>query len=185
MTLENYNYRTNPLFLRNQFDEKGDDKYKIPNIPKAEFTDSDFLGLLLLGFDRTKADDTKYNERMVHFFLYDYKFEGIWKNPDKYIEKLKPYKAVLSPDFSMYREMNPIIQLYNTFRNRFCGAYLASKGIKVIPTVSWGNENTFNFCFCGFISYYISEVIQFSLIYKQFRFRLSSDAYKYTITLNF
>ena len=86
---------------------------------------------------------------MIHFFLYDYKFEELWENPDKYIEKLKPYKAVLSPDFSMYREMNPTIQLYNTFRNRFCGAYLASKGIKVIPTVSWGNENTFDFCFLG------------------------------------
>ncbi len=149
MTVDNYNYRTNPLFLRNQFDEKGDSKYKIPNIPKAELQDSDFEGLLLLGFDRAKADDTKYNGRMIHFFLYDYKFENIWKNPNKYIEKLKPYKAVLSPDFSMYREMNPTIQLYNTFRNRFCGAYLASKGIKVIPTVSWGDENTFDFCFLG------------------------------------
>ena len=45
MTLENYNYRTDPLFLRNQFDKKGDGRYKIPQIPKAEFTDSDFLGL--------------------------------------------------------------------------------------------------------------------------------------------
>ncbi len=149
MTLENYNYRTNPLFLRNQFDKEGDGEHKIPNIPKAELVDSDFIGLLLLGFDRAKSDDTKYNDRMVHFFLYDYKFEGIWRNPDKYIEKLKPYKAVLSPDFSMYREMNPTMQLYNTFRNRFCGAYLASKGIKVIPTVSWGDENTFDFCFLG------------------------------------
>lgn len=149
MTLENYNYRTDPLFLRNQFDEKGDGRYKIPQIPKAEFTDSDFFGLLLLGFDRAKADDKKYNDRMVHFFLYDYKFEGVWKTPEKYIEKLKPYKAVLSPDFSMYREMSPTIQLYNTFRNRFCGAYFASKGLRVIPTVSWGDEDTFDFCFLG------------------------------------
>lgn len=28
-------------------------------------------------------------------------------------------------------------------------AYLAEKGIKVIPTVSWGLENTFDFCFNG------------------------------------
>ena len=149
MTLENYNYRTNPLFLRNQFDEKGDSKHKIPVIPKVEFNDSDFFGLLLLGFDKAKANDKKNNGRIVHFFLYDYKFECIWKDPDSYIEKLKPYKAVLSPDFSMYCEMNPTIQLYNTFRNRFCGAYLADKGIKVIPSISWGNENTFDFCFLG------------------------------------
>lgn len=86
---------------------------------------------------------------MVHFFLYEYKFERVWKNPDADIEKLKRYSAVLSPDFSMYLEMTPIMQLYNTFRNRWCGAYFASKGIKVIPTISWGDTNTFDFCFEG------------------------------------
>lgn len=147
MTLENYNYRTSPLLLRNQFD--GDGLFQIPMIPKAEFTDEDFKGLLLLGFDRTHLEDNRHLERMVHFFLYDYKFERVWKNPDSDIEKLKRYKAVLSPDFSMYLEMNPTMQLYNTFRNRWCGAYFASKGIRVVPTVSWGGENTFNFCFDG------------------------------------
>lgn len=49
----------------------------------------------------------------------------------------------------MYIEMNKALQLYNTFRNRWCGAYLASKDIKVIPTVNWGDENTFEFCFDG------------------------------------
>ena len=149
MTLENYNYRTDPLFLRNQFDQASQGKYKIPIIPKAEFSSDDFFDLLLIGFDKAKANDINFTDRMVHFFLYDYNFEGIWKNPDKYIEKLKPYKAVLSPDFSMYIEMNPSMQVYNTFRNRFCGAYLASKGLKVIPTVSWGDESTFEFCFLG------------------------------------
>lgn len=42
---------------------------------------------------------------MVHFFLYDYKFERVWKHPDQDVEKLKRYRAILSPDFSMYREM--------------------------------------------------------------------------------
>ena len=149
MTIENFNYRTSPLFLRNQFDKSSDGVLKIPTIPKAEFEDEDFKDLLLLGFDRAKADDTAMLDRMVHFFLYDYKFERVWKAPEKCIDKLRRYKAMLSPDFSMYREMNPVIQLYNTFRNRWCGAYFAEKGIKVIPTVSWGDENTFDFCFSG------------------------------------
>ncbi|MBQ6818076.1 MAG: DUF4417 domain-containing protein [Clostridia bacterium] len=149
MTLENFEYRTSPLFLRNQFDESSEGGFKIPVIPKGDFAESDFEQLLLLGFDRAKANDTKLNNRMVHFFLYDYKFERVWKAPDKIIEKLKPYRGVLSPDFSMYREMNPTMQLYNTFRNRWCGAYFASKGLRVIPTISWGDENTFDFCFLG------------------------------------
>ncbi|MBR3593616.1 MAG: DUF4417 domain-containing protein [Clostridia bacterium] len=149
MTLENYKYRTDPFFLRNQFDLKSDGKYRIPIIPKASFSDEDFKDLLLIGFDRIKADDQKLQKRMVHFFLYDYKFEKIWKKPDEALKKLKSYKAVLSPDFSMYLEMNTAIQLYNTFRNRWCGAYLASKGLKVVPTVNWGNTETFDFCFLG------------------------------------
>lgn len=86
---------------------------------------------------------------MVHFFLYDYRFERVWKNPDNDIEKLSRYRAVLSPDFSMYLEMAPVMQLYNVFRNRWCGAYWASKGIRVVPTVNWGDESTFDFCFEG------------------------------------
>jgi len=78
---------------------------------------------------------------MVHFFLYDYRFERVWKNPDSDIEKLSRYRAVLSPDFSMYLEMAPVMQLYNVFRNRWCGAYWASKGIRVIPSVNWGDES--------------------------------------------
>lgn len=49
----------------------------------------------------------------------------------------------------MYIEMNENMQRYNTFRNRWVGAYLANKGIRVIPTISWGLENTFDFCFNG------------------------------------
>ena len=41
------------------------------------------------------------------------------------------------------------LQMYNTFQNRWCGAYLVSKGIPVIPTVSWGDKSTFDFCFEG------------------------------------
>ena len=45
--------------------------------------------------------------------------------------------------------MAPVMQMYNVFRNRWCGAYWASKGIRVIPTVNWGDESTFDFCFDG------------------------------------
>ncbi|MBE6914907.1 MAG: DUF4417 domain-containing protein, partial [Ruminococcaceae bacterium] len=122
---------------------------QIPIIPKFEERPGDFDELLLIGFDKTHLEDNNHLDRMVHFFLYDYRFERVWKNPDNDIEKLSRYRAVLSPDFSMYLEMAPVMQLYNVFRNRWCGAYWASKGIRVIPTVNWGDESTFDFCFEG------------------------------------
>lgn len=147
MTEENYNYRTSQALLRNQFPGKG--KLQIPIIPKFEARAGDFDDLLLIGFDKTHLEDQNHLDRMVHFFLYDYRFERVWKNPDNDIEKLSRYRAVLSPDFSMYIEMAPVMQLYNVFRNRWCGAYWASKGLRVIPTVNWGDESTFEFCFQG------------------------------------
>lgn len=59
MTLENYNYRTDPLFLRNQFDYAAQGKLKIPCIPESVFVDDDFNNLLFIGFDRAKADEGK------------------------------------------------------------------------------------------------------------------------------
>lgn len=123
MTTENCKYRMG--LLKNEFDAKAKGKFKIPEIPKAKLSDADFENLLLIGFDRTNKQ--KDLDRMVHFFLYDYKFERVWKDPEGCIERLKNYKAVLSPDFSMYIQMNPVMQLYNTFRNRTADAYFALK----------------------------------------------------------
>ena len=102
-------YDWRKLQFRNQFPGKG--KLKIPIIPKFQEKAGDFDDLLLIGFDKTHLEDQNHLDRMVHFFLYDYRFERVWKNPDNDIEKLSRYLAVLSPDFSMYLEMAPVMQL--------------------------------------------------------------------------
>ena len=148
MSLENFNYLSNPLFLRNQFADYSD-KFGIPVIQKSQFSSCELQDLRLIGFNQIKKDNGSHANRMVHFFLYDYLFETIWKDPQPFIEHLSKYAGVLSPDFSMYIEMPAAMQLYNTFRNRWCGAYLQSKGIRVIPAINWGTEKSFDFCFAG------------------------------------
>lgn len=134
-------FRTNQMFLRNQF--VGDGVFEIPKIEKEEI---DLENIELIGYDKLNEDETN---KTVHFFLDDYKFEAIWNDPEPRVEKLKKYKSVLSPNYSIYTEMPLSLKVYNTFRSRWCGAYLQSKGIKVIPTVAWGEPNTFWFCFDG------------------------------------
>ena len=46
-------------------------------------------------------------------------------------------------------DMPILLQMYSTFKNRYCGAYFQSLGIKVIPTISWSDERSFEFCFDG------------------------------------
>lgn len=134
-------FRMNPMLLRNQFDKNG--TFEIPMIQKEEVS---LENLALIGYDKLSSGKS---DQIVHFFLDDYKFEVIWNNPEPRIERLSTFRAVLSPQFSLYSEMPVAIQIYNTFRSRWCGAYLQSKGISVIPSVVWGEPDTFWFCFDG------------------------------------
>lgn len=40
-------------------------------------------------------------------------------------------------------------QLESVVKNRWVGAYWQSKGLTVIPTISWGGPRSFDFCFDG------------------------------------
>lgn len=137
-------FRSNPLFMRNQF--KGVGIFEMPVIQKQSIDLSNFS---LIGFDHTKKADPNGAESYVHFFLDDYKFETIWSRPDSHLERLFSYKGVLSPQFSAYYSMPFSLQIYNTFRSRWCGAYLQAKGITVIPTVYWGLPQSYWYCFDG------------------------------------
>lgn len=79
--------------------------------------------------------DTDPEGKAVHFFVDDYQFERVWNNPDAYIEKLKQYVCVASPDFSPYGDMPLALQLYNHYRKHWCAAYWQMQGITVIPTI--------------------------------------------------
>ena len=41
------------------------------------------------------------------------------------------------------------MKIWNVYRSRQIGAYYQARGIKVIPTISWAEEDTFEFCFLG------------------------------------
>ena len=55
----------------------------------------------------------------------------------------------MSPDFSTYTDFPKAIQIYNHYRKHWVGAYLQMYGIDVIPTISWSDKNSFEWCFDG------------------------------------
>ncbi len=134
-------FRNNPMFLRNQFD--GDGIFQMPLIKKDTI---DIKNISFVGYD--KLSEKEY-DKIVHFFLDDYKFEVMWNNPEPRIDKLSKYKVVLTPQFSLFTEMPIGLKIYQTFKNRWCGAYFQSKGIKTIPSLAWGDSDTYWFCFDG------------------------------------
>ena len=86
---------------------------------------------------------------IAHFYYDDYKFISAWREPDKYIERLQRFKAVIAPDFSLYTDFPITLQILSCYRRQWCGAYWQSLGIDVIPDVVWGTKESFRFCFDG------------------------------------
>lgn len=88
----------------------------------------------------------------VHSFADDYCFDGpsgIWWDTERHRKILSSFAGVLSPDYSVYTDSGRIPQLWNVYRSRLVGCQFQSWGLNVIPTVSWGAEDTFDFCFKG------------------------------------
>ena len=102
-------------------------------------------GLMGFNYALTSGDYSKG----IHFYVDDYQFERIWNDPHKYIEILRPYDCVLTPDFSLYMDMPMSMKIWNVFRSRLIGQMMQDEGLTVIPTVSWAEPETFDFCFDG------------------------------------
>jgi hypothetical protein len=119
-------------------------KYDFPVVKKQRI---DLEGLKLIRYSSTVEHEYDDNDATVHFFEYDDRFDEIWRNPKAYLEKLGQYRQLISPDFSMYTNMALALQVFNTFRNRWLGAYWQENGFTVIPSVSWSDEWSFEFCF--------------------------------------
>jgi hypothetical protein len=118
-------------------------EYGIPEIMPEEYKPCEWIGF------NYAANTTKRAGKGVHFFLDDYQFERVWNNPDRYIEVLRDYEYVLSPDFSMYIDFPKAMQIYNHYRKHWCAAYMQMNGLRVIPTIAWSDESSFEWCFDG------------------------------------
>ncbi len=141
---EKQNAQHKRMLVRNELQTVG--KFQIPLIRKQEI---DFDTISLLSYVQTKATDEENAYKTIHFFTHDWLFDKVYDKAFDEAEKLKQYYALLSPDFSMFTDMPLALQISSVFKNRWCGAYWQSLGLTVIPTVSWGDERSFEFCFDG------------------------------------
>lgn len=140
---ENERHRTNDTYnLDLVNNEKAEGFYQMPIIKNDKFIPDD-----LIGFNYAKT--SKEKNVGIHFYLDDYQFERVWNNKEKYIDILKQYQCILSPDFSLYMDMPMPMKIWNIYRSRAIGQYYQEQGIKVIPTISWAEKETFEFCFDG------------------------------------
>ena len=110
---------------------------------------SDKIPNRLIPFSKAMEQSTTDFNQWVMFYEHDKKFERFWNRPKKYLDKLKRFNGVVSPDFSLYRNMPLVMQMWNTYRNRALSVWLQDNSIDVIPNVRFNDERTYDFCFDG------------------------------------
>lgn len=137
--------RNHALFKRNEYDTTG--RWQIPIIRRQEI---DLKDLDLIAYSDIRSNDNESNcKKGVHFFIDDYRFEGIYRNPQKSLSRLSQYRFLLTPDYSTYSDMNLWRQMESVAHSRWVGAFWQSNGLAVIPTVCWSDARSYNFCFDG------------------------------------
>jgi len=116
--------------------------YEFPLLKRTHYTPEKAIP-----FDR--ATRTTQYDNWVHFYIHDRQFECVWNNPKQYLNLLKRFAGVITPDYSLYRSLPLAMQIWNTYRNRSIAYWLQSNGVNIIPNIRWGDERTYAFAFEG------------------------------------
>ncbi len=97
----------------------------------------------------SKLNTNKDKRKYVHFYMHDKEFSTILTATNRYLEQLKLYDGVITPDCTMMIGQSPCLQQANTYMNRAVGFFLQKNGIPVIPNIRWSDESSFEYCFLG------------------------------------
>ena len=106
------------------------DYWQMPVLKKCKHIPTD-----MISFNYAKT--SKEFEKGIHFYIDDYQFERIWNAPHDYMDILKQFDCVLTPDFSLYTEMPLPMQIWNVYRSKLIGQIMQDYGMNVIPTLQW------------------------------------------------
>ena len=123
---------------------EGVGRYEVPPIYPVDINEP--VEMIGFNFAMRYKEPSKVG---VHFFLKDYMFGRLWETPDRYMEMLKRFRFVCTPDFSMYTDYPLAIQIGNHYKKHWIGAYWQANGINVVPTIGWSDERSFSWCFDG------------------------------------
>lgn len=75
--------------------------------------------------------------------------ERKWNKFNDYLNELKHFDTICSPDHSVYVNWCHPNNLNDVWRNRIVGKVLSNEGFTVIPTISWAGTRTYEYAFLG------------------------------------
>ena len=110
------------------------------DIPELKPADIDLKGAELIDFSHALKCTTPEN-KICHFFTDDYVFERAWREPRRYVENLRRFRAVVGPDFSSYTDFPWACQVFNHYRRQWLARFWQDEGVRIIPDVQFGHDD--------------------------------------------
>ncbi len=102
-------------------------------------------------------------ETILHGYLADRKLRTHARNPGRWVTRFQPYWGVISPDFSIWLDQPPDRKLFAVRMSRAVGVFYALRGIRVIPTLRWGDRRDYDFVFLGVESHSAVAISNYGL----------------------
>lgn len=93
-----------------------------------------------ISFNRA-ATQKRRNEYGVHFFVDDYLFERTWHDPRRYALLLSEFRAVMTPDFSLFTDYPRAVQIEDSFHIKRPVATLLP--LRLLPQMVFQNHVAF------------------------------------------
>lgn len=106
----------------------------------------DWNEIKFASYSNAKSTLDKKHKVLLNF-QYDKTIIRIYNDIFTFARKAYDFLAVTTPDYSAYINMEPWIIEENVRHSLWVGAWLQYLGIKVIPTVTWADERTYDICF--------------------------------------
>lgn len=140
---KNQEMKTVKTYHMMEFDpERCEGRYQMPTLEPCSVNVKRWIG-----FNYAKSTVDPFSG--IHFYLDDYQFERVWASPERYIDILSNFAAVMTPSYSVYMDMAEPVRIWNVFRSRLLGQMMQDAGLRVIPIVYWADEKSFEYCFDG------------------------------------
>lgn len=117
-------------------------KYEFPVIEKVNLVPNG-----LVSFEQITT--SKAYDDWVHFFIDDWKFSKLFRQPFRYLHILRKFDGVIAPDNSILWNAPYFKQIESIGNSRMMGSWLQRAGLNVIPCVRWGKKETYDFAFDG------------------------------------
>lgn len=107
---------------------------------------ADWNSFEFASFSNMKSAKNKESKVLLSF-QYDKTIMSIYNNIFSLALKATCFKAVATPDYSAYLNMEPCQIEENVRHGLWVGAWLQYLGIAIIPTITWADAKTYDICF--------------------------------------